>query len=145
VRRFQWSRFYVLIPTTTTVDSFVPWWSLNAMVVFDAIGDVTTTMLWINNQSPLFPLFELFSSVVRALLRHSAFLVRQVMEDETQSRCLKSLLSPRPTGLLVWYCMFVMVPAFAEFTGVSATMYTVPNALYQQPSNIMKLSSNLLV
>jgi Na+/H+ antiporter NhaD/arsenite permease-like protein len=93
----------------------------NAGGVWTPIGDVTTTMLWINNQLSTVPtILELFLPSFVCLVASLAFLVRQVRRDEIQSRCRKSLLCHLDNWSLV-KCMLLAVPAFAEFT-VSATV-----------------------
>ncbi|KAL3917915.1 MAG: hypothetical protein SGILL_004489 [Bacillariaceae sp.] len=95
----------------------------NAGGVWTPIGDVTTTMLWINNQLSTIPtVTELFIPSVVCLVASLAFLVRQVEEDsslENSSLPEPSELAPR--GILVFWSGIVSllcVPVFAEFTGL---------------------------
>jgi Na+/H+ antiporter NhaD/arsenite permease-like protein len=115
----------------------------NAGGVWTPIGDVTTTMLWINNQLSTVPtILELFLPSFVCLVASLAFLVRQVKEDENPEE-LPEVTPLSPRGQLVFWsgiACLLAVPAFAEFTGVSATMFCT--ALYLAAGSIMKLSSN---
>ena len=95
----------------------------NAGGVWTPIGDVTTTMLWINNQLSTVPtVTELFLPSVVCLVGSLAFLVNQVEEDETED----GALLPEPTplsarGNLVFWsgiASLLSVPVFAELTGL---------------------------
>lgn len=95
----------------------------NAGGVWTPIGDVTTTMLWINNQLSTVPtVTELFLPSVVCLVVSLAFLVNQVEEDdslENSDLAEPSELAPR--GLLVFWsgiASLLCVPIFAEFTGL---------------------------
>ena len=93
----------------------------NAGGVWTPIGDVTTTMLWINNQLSTIPtVTELFLPSIVCLVASLAFLVNQVEEDESLSTVPEpSPLSPR--GQLVFasgIASLLMVPVFAELTGL---------------------------
>lgn len=95
----------------------------NAGGVWTPIGDVTTTMLWINNQLSTIPtITELFVPSVVCLVASLAFLVGQVEEDsslENSSLPEPSELAPR--GILVFWSGIVSllcVPIFSEFTGL---------------------------
>jgi len=87
------------------------------------IGDVTTTMLWINNQLSTIPtVTELFLPSFVCLVASLAFLVGQVEEDTS----LAESNLPEPTelstrGNLVFWSGIVSllaVPVFAELTGL---------------------------
>ena len=95
----------------------------NAGGVWTPIGDVTTTMLWINNQLSTIPtVTELFLPSVVCLVASLAFLVNQVEEDDslaTSSLPEPTPLSPR--GRLVFgtgIASLLAVPLFSEFTGL---------------------------
>ena len=95
----------------------------NAGGVWTPIGDVTTTMLWINNQLSTIPtITELFLPSVVCLVTSLAFLVNQVEEDsslENSSLPPPSELAPR--GQLVFWsgiASLLAVPVFSEFTGL---------------------------
>jgi Na+/H+ antiporter NhaD/arsenite permease-like protein len=95
----------------------------NAGGVWTPIGDVTTTMLWINNQLSTIPtVTELFLPSFVCLVASLAFLVGQVEEDTS----LAESNLPEPTelstrGNLVFWSGIVSllaVPVFAELTGL---------------------------
>jgi Na+/H+ antiporter NhaD/arsenite permease-like protein len=95
----------------------------NAGGVWTPIGDVTTTMLWINNQLSTIPtVTELFLPSVVCLVVSLAILVNQVEEDDS----LEKSTLPEPSdlstrGLLVFWSgilSLICVPIFAEFTGL---------------------------
>jgi len=95
----------------------------NAGGVWTPIGDVTTTMLWINNNLSTIPtVTELFLPSIVCLVASLAFLVNQVEEDnslEESSLPAPSTLAPR--GTLVFgagIASLLAVPIFAEFTGL---------------------------
>jgi Na+/H+ antiporter NhaD/arsenite permease-like protein len=95
----------------------------NAGGVWTPIGDVTTTMLWINNQLSTIPtITELFLPSAVCLVASLAFLVNQVEEDsslENSSLPEPSELAPR--GKLVFWsgiASLLCVPVFAELTGL---------------------------
>lgn len=96
----------------------------NAGGVWTPIGDVTTTMLWINNQLSTIPtITDLFLPSTMCLVSSMAFLVQQVKEDE-------SLVNTSPTepleplstrGQLVFWtgiASLLAVPVFNELTGL---------------------------
>ena len=95
----------------------------NAGGVWTPIGDVTTTMLWINNQLSTIPtVTELFLPSFVCLIASLAFLVGQVEEDDS---LVESTL-PEPTelstrGVLVFWsgiASLLAVPIFSELTGL---------------------------
>jgi Na+/H+ antiporter NhaD/arsenite permease-like protein len=95
----------------------------NAGGVWTPIGDVTTTMLWINNQLSTVPtVLELFLPSSVCLVASLAFLVRQVEEDEPGTK--SSLPEPSPLafrGKLVFgsgIASLLAVPVFSELTGL---------------------------
>lgn len=95
----------------------------NAGGVWTPIGDVTTTMLWINDQLSTVPtVTQLFLPSVVCLVVSLAFLVNEVQEDDSLEK--SSLPEPSelaPRGLLVFWSGIVSllcVPVFAEFTGL---------------------------
>lgn len=95
----------------------------NAGGVWTPIGDVTTTMLWINNQLSTIPtITELFLPSIVCLVTSLAFLVNQVEEDaslEDSTLPPPSELAPR--GQLVFWggiASLLVVPVFAELTGL---------------------------
>mmetsp|Transcript_47424 Transcript_47424/g.143562 ORF Transcript_47424/g.143562 Transcript_47424/m.143562 type:complete len:575 (+) Transcript_47424:927-2651(+) len=95
----------------------------NAGGVWTPIGDVTTTMLWINNNLSTVPtVTELFLPSVVCLVGSLAFLVNQVEEDgslEESTLPEPSELAPR--GQLVFWAgiaALLAVPVFSELTGL---------------------------
>jgi Na+/H+ antiporter NhaD/arsenite permease-like protein len=95
----------------------------NAGGVWTPIGDVTTTMLWINNQLSTIPtVLELFLPSSVCLVASLAFLVGQVEEDEPGTK--SSLPEPSPLafrGKLVFgsgIACLLAVPVFSELTGL---------------------------
>ncbi len=95
----------------------------NAGGVWTPIGDVTTTMLWINNQLSTIPtVTELFLPSLVCLIASLAFLVGQVEEDSSLSQ--SSLPEPSelaPRGKLVFWSgilSLLCVPVFSELTGL---------------------------
>lgn len=95
----------------------------NAGGVWTPIGDVTTTMLWINNQLSTIPtVTELFLPSVVCLVVSLAFLVNQVEEDDTmEDSTLPDPSELDPRGLFVFWSgilSLLCVPVFAEFTGL---------------------------
>lgn len=95
----------------------------NAGGVWTPIGDVTTTMLWINNQLSTIPtVTELFLPSIVCLVASLAFLVNQVEEDDSLINSTlpqPSALAPR--GQLVFWSGIISllcVPVFAELTGL---------------------------
>ena len=95
----------------------------NAGGVWTPIGDVTTTMLWINNQLSTVPtVLELFLPSVACLVASLFFLVNQVAEDDVANGSLLPEPSPlSKRGQLVFWsgiASLLSVPVFAEFTGL---------------------------
>ncbi|KAL3917605.1 MAG: hypothetical protein SGILL_004632 [Bacillariaceae sp.] len=95
----------------------------NAGGVWTPIGDVTTTMLWINNQLSTIPtVTELFVPSIVCLVASLAFLVNQVEEDESlENSSLPEPSELAPRGKLVFASGIVSllcVPVFAELTGL---------------------------
>lgn len=97
----------------------------NAGGVWTPIGDVTTTMLWINNQLSTLPtITELFIPSVVCLVGSLAFLVRQVKEDDSLAQLGESSPTSAPlsnTGKLIFgagIASLLSVPVFAELTGL---------------------------
>lgn len=95
----------------------------NAGGVWTPIGDVTTTMLWINNQLSTIPtVTELFLPSVVCLVVSLAFLVNQVEEDDSlENSSLPEPSELAPRGLLVFWsgiASLLCVPIFSEFTGL---------------------------
>lgn len=95
----------------------------NAGGVWTPIGDVTTTMLWINNNLSTVPtVTELFLPSVVCLVGSLAFLVNQVEEDSSLAESTlpePSTLAPR--GQLVFWAgiaSLLAVPVFSELTGL---------------------------
>jgi Na+/H+ antiporter NhaD/arsenite permease-like protein len=95
----------------------------NAGGVWTPIGDVTTTMLWINNQLSTVPtILELFLPSTVCLVASLAFLVREIEEDES----LEGAPLPEQTplaarGKLVFWsgiACLLSVPIFSELTGL---------------------------
>jgi len=95
----------------------------NAGGVWTPIGDVTTTMLWINNQLSTIPtVVDLFLPSIICLVTSLAFLVNQVEEDSS----LEESTLPEPStlatrGVVVFWsgiACLLAVPIFAEFTGL---------------------------
>jgi len=95
----------------------------NAGGVWTPIGDVTTTMLWINNQLSTIPtVTELFLPSVVCLVVSLAFLVNEIEEDDSlQNSSLPEPSELAPRGLLVFWSgilSLLCVPVFAELTGL---------------------------
>jgi len=95
----------------------------NAGGVWTPIGDVTTTMLWINNQLSTIPtVTELFIPSFVCLVVSLAFLVNQVEEDDSlENSTLPEPSELAPRGLLVFWsgiACLLCVPVFSEFTGL---------------------------
>jgi len=95
----------------------------NAGGVWTPIGDVTTTMLWINNQLSTVPtVTQLFLPSIVCLVASLAFLVNQVEEDASLSE--STLPPPSPLaarGQVVFWAgiaCLLSVPIFAELTGL---------------------------
>ncbi len=95
----------------------------NAGGVWTPIGDVTTTMLWINDQLSTVPtVTELFLPSIVCLVVSLAFLVNEVEEDDSlENSTLPEPSELAPRGLLVFWsgiASLLCVPVFAEFTGL---------------------------
>ena len=95
----------------------------NAGGVWTPIGDVTTTMLWINGQLTTVPkVTELFLPSMACLVASLAFLVGQVKEDDSlQTSTLPSPSDLAPRGKLVFWAgilSLLAVPVFNELTGL---------------------------
>jgi Na+/H+ antiporter NhaD/arsenite permease-like protein/CBS domain-containing protein len=95
----------------------------NAGGVWTPIGDVTTTMLWINHNLSTIPtVTELFIPSIVCLVASLSFLVNQVEEDSS----LAESTLPEPSelatrGKVVFgagIASLLAVPVFAEFTGL---------------------------
>lgn len=93
----------------------------NAGGVWTPIGDVTTTMLWINhNLSTLPTVVDLFLPSFVCLIGSLAFLARQVKEDETP-KALPDATPLSARGNFVFWsgiASLLAVPVFSEFTGL---------------------------
>jgi len=94
----------------------------NAGGVWTPIGDVTTTMLWINNQLSTIPtITELFIPSVVCLVGSLAFLVNKVDDD---SPLESPVADPSPLALrgqvVFWFgiACLIGVPVFSELTGL---------------------------
>lgn len=95
----------------------------NAGGVWTPIGDVTTTMLWMNNQLSTLPtVTELFLPSTVCLVGSLAFLANQVEEDGSLDNSNLPEPSPLATrGQVVFWsgiASLLAVPVFAEFTGL---------------------------
>ncbi|GAX10615.1 hypothetical protein FisN_14Lh121 [Fistulifera solaris] len=94
----------------------------NAGGVWTPIGDVTTTMLWINHQLSTIPtVTELFLPSFVCLVSSLAFLVGQVEEDGSLENAMTEATPLSPRGQLVFVSGIVSllsVPVFAELTGL---------------------------
>jgi Na+/H+ antiporter NhaD/arsenite permease-like protein len=95
----------------------------NAGGVWTPIGDVTTTMLWINNQLSTIPtITELFLPSLVCLVGSLAFLVQQVEEDDSLEKSTLTKATPLSTrGKLVFgsgLACLLSVPVFSELTGL---------------------------
>ena len=95
----------------------------NAGGVWTPIGDVTTTMLWINNNLSTIPtVTELFLPSIVCLVASLFFLVNQVEEDSSLAESTLPPPSPlAPRGQVVFWtgiASLLAVPVFAELTGL---------------------------
>ncbi len=97
----------------------------NAGGVWTPIGDVTTTMLWINHQLSTVPtVTELFLPSVVCLVGSLAFLVGDIEEDDPNMPAPENLPDPSslaPRGSIVFaagIASLLAVPIFAELTGL---------------------------
>lgn len=112
----------------------------NAGGVWTPIGDVTTTMLWINNNLSTLPtITELFLPSLVCLVGSLVFLVNQVEED---TEGLEGSALPPPTPLAVrgqvvfWagIASLLCVPVFSEFTGLPPYLAMVSLAMWVESS-----------
>lgn len=95
----------------------------NAGGVWTPIGDVTTTMLWINNQlSTVNTITDLALPSLVCLVSSLAILVRQVQEDDSLANSSLPEASPlSQRGQLVFWvgiASLLAVPVFNELTGL---------------------------
>jgi len=95
----------------------------NAGGVWTPIGDVTTTMLWINNQLSTIPtVTDLFVPSLVCLVTSLAFLVRQVDEDSSlENSTLPDATPLSRRGQIVFWsgiACLLAVPVFNEMTGL---------------------------
>jgi Na+/H+ antiporter NhaD/arsenite permease-like protein/CBS domain-containing protein len=95
----------------------------NAGGVWTPIGDVTTTMLWINNQLSTFnTITDLALPSIVCLVASLAFLVRQVEEDDSLVNATPVEVTPLSRrGQLVFaagIACLLAVPVFTELTGL---------------------------
>jgi Na+/H+ antiporter NhaD/arsenite permease-like protein len=95
----------------------------NAGGVWTPIGDVTTTMLWINNQLSTIPtITDLALPSLACLVTSLAFLVQQVEEDDSLATSTLPEASPlsRRGQLVFWsgIACLLSVPVFNELTGL---------------------------
>ena len=95
----------------------------NAGGVWTPIGDVTTTMLWINNQlSTINTVTDLVLPSIVCLVASLAFLVQQVEEDDSLLNAAPKEVAPLSRrGQLVFaagIASLLAVPVFTELTGL---------------------------
>jgi len=95
----------------------------NAGGVWTPIGDVTTTMLWINHNLSTIPtVVDLFLPSAVCLVTSLAFLVNQVEEDSSlEDSTLPPPSELAPRGQLVFWtgiASLLAVPVFSELTGL---------------------------
>jgi CBS domain-containing protein len=95
----------------------------NAGGVWTPIGDVTTTMLWINNQLSTVPtVTRLFLPSLVCLVASMAVIVNQVEEDSSLAQSTLPSPSPLATrGQVVFWAgiaSLLAVPVFSELTGL---------------------------
>jgi Na+/H+ antiporter NhaD/arsenite permease-like protein len=94
----------------------------NAGGVWTPIGDVTTTMLWINNQLSTIPtITELFVPSAVCLVASLAFLVNQVEEDGSLDQVVRDDTPLSRRGQIVFWtgiAALLSVPVFNELTGL---------------------------
>lgn len=108
----------------------------NAGGVWTPIGDVTTTMLWINNQlSTVATVTDLFLPSIACLVTSVAFLVQQVEEDDSLKNVMAIDTPLTDDGRLVFWAgiaTLLGVPVFAELTGLPPylAMLTGLGAMY---------------
>lgn len=96
----------------------------NAGGVWTPIGDVTTTMLWINNQLSTIPtVTELFLPSIACFIGSLSFISHQISDSDKSG---SDLMLPKTTRLscnsqiIFWsgIASLLFVPIFAEFTGL---------------------------
>jgi CBS domain-containing protein len=95
----------------------------NAGGVWTPIGDVTTTMLWINSQLSTVPtVTQLFLPSIACLVASMAVMVNQVEEDTSLAQSTLPPPSPLATrGQVVFWAgiaSLLAVPIFSELTGL---------------------------
>ncbi len=95
----------------------------NAGGVWTPIGDVTTTMLWINGQLTTMPtITQLFLPSLTCLVASLAFIAIQVKEDNSlETSTLPEPSEVAPRGNLVFWTgilSLLSVPVFNELTGL---------------------------
>jgi Na+/H+ antiporter NhaD/arsenite permease-like protein/CBS domain-containing protein len=95
----------------------------NAGGVWTPIGDVTTTMLWINGQLTTLPtITQLFLPSISCLIASLAFIAFQVKDDNSlQTSTLPEQSELAPRGSLVFWMgilSLLSVPVFNELTGL---------------------------
>ena len=113
----------------------------NAGGVWTPIGDVTTTMLWINHQLSTVPtITELFLPSFVCLVASLFFLVNQVEEDDSSSSAVALSLPPQSPlaarGQVVFWtgiASLLAVPVFTELTGLPPYLAMVRIILVVHP------------
>lgn len=94
----------------------------NAGGVWTPIGDVTTTMLWINNQlSTVSTVTDLFFPSIACFVTSVAFLVQQVEEDDSLKNAVVDDTPLSDDGKIVFWAgiaTLLSVPVFNELTGL---------------------------
>ena len=121
----------------------------NAGGVWTPIGDVTTTMLWINNQLSTIPtITELFLPSVVCLIASLFFLVNQVEEDSSLAESSlppPSELSTR--GSIVFWsgiACLLSVPVFSELTGLPPYLAMVSQLKYAVKVTSLSVFNSLI-
>jgi Na+/H+ antiporter NhaD/arsenite permease-like protein len=128
----------------------------NAGGVWTPIGDVTTTMLWINNQlSTVATLTDLFLPSIACLVTSVAFLVQQVEEDDSLKNAVMDETPVSDEARLVFWtgiATLLGVPVFAELTGLPpylamltglGTMYVLTDILHGNRKEQLKVPTAL--
>merc|ERR1712157_405334 len=94
----------------------------NAGGVWTPIGDVTTTMLWINNQLSTIPtIVDLFLPSFACLVASLAFISQQLPNESIDTATTSPTTTVAPRGTLVFIfglLTLLVVPIFAELTGL---------------------------
>lgn len=94
----------------------------NAGGAWTPIGDVTTTMLWINGQISAFPtMTSLFLPSVVSVILSTYLLQRQIPEDEEVDEKAQEQTELAPRGKLVFavgLASLLSVPVFKAATGL---------------------------